>query len=113
MLIFTSHVFLLPGYEYDIFISYRQNDNRYDGWVTGSVSNLKAELEATMKGKVNVYFDETQKDRLLGKSQRGRVPLPKFTRHSRFPSCPKPIATRESFAWNQEFLAFLNIYPTI
>lgn len=25
---------LIPGYEYDIFISYRQKDNKYDGWVT-------------------------------------------------------------------------------
>jgi len=24
---------IIPGYEYDIFISYRQNDNQ-DGWVT-------------------------------------------------------------------------------
>ncbi|MCX6225540.1 MAG: 9-O-acetylesterase [Bacteroidia bacterium] len=25
---------VLPGFEYDIFISYRQKDNKYDGWVT-------------------------------------------------------------------------------
>jgi hypothetical protein len=25
---------LNPGYEYDIIISYRQKDNKYDGWVT-------------------------------------------------------------------------------
>ena len=25
---------LLPGYEYDIFISYRQKDNKCDGWLT-------------------------------------------------------------------------------
>jgi hypothetical protein len=31
---------LLPGFEYDIFISYRQNDNKYDGWVTEFVNNL-------------------------------------------------------------------------
>ena len=30
---------LIEGYNYDIFISYRQKDNKYDGWVadfTGS-----------------------------------------------------------------------------
>jgi hypothetical protein len=32
---------ILPGYEYDIFISYRQKDNKYDGWVTEFVENLK------------------------------------------------------------------------
>jgi hypothetical protein len=31
---------LIPGYEYDIFISYRQKDNKYDGWVTEFVDNL-------------------------------------------------------------------------
>jgi hypothetical protein len=36
---------LIPGYEYDIFISYRQKDNKYDGWVTEFVDNLKKELE--------------------------------------------------------------------
>ena len=24
---------LIQGYEYDIFISYRQKDNKHDGWV--------------------------------------------------------------------------------
>jgi len=28
---------LIPGYEYDIFISYRQNNNKYDGWVTATI----------------------------------------------------------------------------
>jgi len=55
---------LVPGYEYDIFISYRQNDNRYDGWVRDFVSNLKFELEATVKGKVSIYFDENPIDGL-------------------------------------------------
>lgn len=40
---------LLPGYEYDIFISYRQKDNRGDRWVTEFVHSLKTELEATFK----------------------------------------------------------------
>jgi hypothetical protein len=34
---------LVPGYEYDIFISYRQKDNKYDGWVSSFVENLKRE----------------------------------------------------------------------
>ena len=31
---------IIPGFEYDIFISYRQKDNKYDGWVTDFVNNL-------------------------------------------------------------------------
>jgi hypothetical protein len=41
---------LLPGFEYDIFISYRQKDNKHDGWVTEFVDNLKGELESTTQG---------------------------------------------------------------
>ena len=47
---------IIPGYNYDIFISYRQNDNKYDGWVTQFVANLSRELEATIKDKVTVYI---------------------------------------------------------
>ena len=36
---------IIPGYEYYIFISYRQKDNKHDGWVTDFVHNLKGELE--------------------------------------------------------------------
>jgi 6-pyruvoyl-tetrahydropterin synthase len=25
---------IIEGYNYDIFISYRQKDNKHDGWVT-------------------------------------------------------------------------------
>jgi hypothetical protein len=47
---------LIPGFEYDIFISYRHNDNR-SGWVTEFVKALRVELGATMKDPVSVYFD--------------------------------------------------------
>ena len=56
---------ILPGYEYDIFISYRQKDNKYDGWVTEFVENLKKELEATFKEEISVYFDINPHDGLL------------------------------------------------
>ncbi len=36
---------LVPGYEYDIFICYRQKDNKGDHWVTEFVGALKTELE--------------------------------------------------------------------
>ena len=49
---------MVPGFEYDIFISYRHKDNKYDGWVSDFVANLKRELGATFKEEVSVYFDE-------------------------------------------------------
>jgi len=56
---------LIPGFEYDIFISYRQKDNRHDGWVTEFVDNLKGELESTFKEEIGVYFDINPHDGLL------------------------------------------------
>jgi len=32
---------IIEGYNYDIFIPYRQKDNKHDGWVTKFVNNLK------------------------------------------------------------------------
>ncbi len=55
---------IVPGFEYDIFISYRQNDNR-SGWVTEFVKNLEEELAATIKEPVTVYFDSNPHDGLL------------------------------------------------
>ena len=55
---------LIHGYNYDIFISYCQNDNRYDGWVTEYVDNLKKELKANIKDKVSVYSDINPADGL-------------------------------------------------
>ena len=46
---------ILPGYEYDIFISYRQNDNKRDDWVTNFVDALKDELETMMPKASKVY----------------------------------------------------------
>jgi hypothetical protein len=56
---------LIPGFEYDIFISYHQKDNKYDGWVTEFVDNLKGELESTFKEEISVYFDINPHDGLL------------------------------------------------
>ena len=38
---------IIEGYEYDIFISYRQNDNKDDRWVNEFVEDLKTELQFT------------------------------------------------------------------
>jgi len=55
---------ILPGFAYDIFISYRHNDNR-SGWVTQFVRHLQEELAAKIKEPVPVYFDSNQHDGLL------------------------------------------------
>ena len=55
---------LLPGFEYDIFISYRHNDN-LDGWVTAFVDSLEKELKGTLKDSLTIYFDRNPHDGLL------------------------------------------------
>ena|GEM_PF-3394204 len=100
---------LIPEFEYDIFISYRQKDNKYDGWVTDFVSHLKSELEATFKDEVSVYFDENQHDGLLethnvDKSLEGKLKCLVF-----IPIISQTYCDPKSFAWKQEFLAFNNL----
>jgi hypothetical protein len=56
---------LIEGFSYDIFISYRQKDNRYDSWVTEFVDHLRSELESTFKEEISVYFDINPDDGLL------------------------------------------------
>jgi hypothetical protein len=45
---------LIPGYNYDIFISYRQKDNKDDKWVSEIVYALKGELESTFMEEIQV-----------------------------------------------------------
>ena len=40
--------YYIGGFEYDIIISYRQKDNKYDGWVTDFVDNLKSSWKITV-----------------------------------------------------------------
>ena len=45
---------LIPGFEYDIFISYRHKDNKYDSWVTDFVDNLKRDLEVAKANRAKI-----------------------------------------------------------
>jgi hypothetical protein len=56
---------IIEGYNYDIFIYYRQKDNKGDRRVTEFVNNLKGELESTFKEEISVYFDINPHDGLL------------------------------------------------
>jgi hypothetical protein len=50
-------VSFLPGFEYDIFISYPQKDNKGDGWVSEFEDALKTELKSTFKEAISVCFN--------------------------------------------------------
>jgi TolB-like protein/Tfp pilus assembly protein PilF len=100
---------IIPGYEYDIFISYRQKDNKGDKWVSSFVDALKTELEATFKEDISVYFDENPHDRLqethnVGKSLEGKLKCLIFV-----PILSQTYCDPSSYAWQYEFIAFNKI----
>jgi tetratricopeptide (TPR) repeat protein len=97
---------LLKGYEYDIFISYRQNDNKYDGWVTDFVHNLTLEIEATIKDRVSVYFDINPQDGLMETHSVDKSLEEKLKCLIFIPVISKTYCDRNGFAWQHEFCAF-------
>lgn len=98
---------LIQGYEYDIFISYRQKDNKYDGWVTEFVDNLKKELEATFKDDVSIYFDTNPHDGLLETHNVNKSLEGKLKSLILIPIISQTYCDPKSFAWQHEFLAFI------
>ena len=98
---------LIPGYEYDIFISYRQKDNKYDGWVTEFVDNLKKELEATFKEEISVYFDINPHDGLLETHDVYASLKEKLKCLIFIPIISRTYCDPKSFAWEHEFKAFV------
>jgi TolB-like protein/Tfp pilus assembly protein PilF len=97
---------LVEGFEYDIFISYRQKDNRYDGWVTAFVEHLKAELESTFKDEVSVYFDINPHDGLLETHDVDASLKEKLKCLVFIPVISQTYCDPKSFAWEHEFRAF-------
>jgi adenylate cyclase len=98
---------ILPGYEYDIFISYRLKDNRGERWVTGFVDALRTELGATFKEDITVYFDENPKDGLLEMHRVDESLANKLKSIILIPIISQTYCDPKSFAWNSELLPFL------
>jgi len=96
---------IIDGYEYDIFISYRQNDN-HSGWVTKFVEALKEELTATLKKPFSIYFDANSHNGLLethniDKSLEGKLKCLIF-----IPIISHTYCDPQSYAWQHEFCVF-------
>jgi len=97
---------VVPGYEYDIFISYRHKDNKGEHWVSEFVSSLKTELEATFKEDISIYFDENPHDGLLethdvSKSLESKLKCLVF-----IPVISQTYCDSKSYAWQHEFCTF-------
>ena len=97
---------IISGFEYDIFISYRQKDNKYDGWVTEFVGHLKREIEATFKEDISIYFDENPHDGLLETHSVDKSLEEKLKCLIFIPVISQTYCDPKSFAWQHEFCAF-------
>jgi len=97
---------IIQGYNYDIFISYRQKDNKLDSWVTEFVNQLKGELEATFKEDISIYFDENPHDGLLETHSVDKSLVDKLRCLIFIPIISQTYCDPNSFAWQHEFCVF-------
>lgn len=100
---------LIPGYEYDIFISYRQKDNKGEKWVSEFVEALKTELESTFKEEINVYFDINPHDGLLETHDVDASLQEKLKCLVFIPVISRTYCDPNSFAWQHEFVKFIRM----
>jgi hypothetical protein len=98
---------LLSEFEYDIFISYRHNDNLFDGWVTEFVARLQDELAATVKERLSIYFDKDVRDGLGDNQLVGPSLEHRLRAFILIPLISQTYCQPERFSWQHEFLPFL------
>jgi tetratricopeptide (TPR) repeat protein len=97
---------IIKGFNYDIFISYRQKDNKGDRWVSEFVEALKTELESTFKEEISVYFDINPHDGLLETHDVDASLKDKLKCLVFIPIISRTYCDPKSFAWEHEFKAF-------
>jgi len=90
---------ILPDYDCDIHISYRFNDNEYDGWVSEFVEKLKQELSATLKDRLSVFVDKNPEDKRVSFQQpvKSLICIPVIS---------QTYCDEESPVWKNEFRVF-------
>jgi class 3 adenylate cyclase len=106
-----TSISILPDYEYDIYISYRANDNKYlpsfsgskagGGWVTELVDKLKQELEATLKDKLTIHFDRSPDETILVDEEHSSLKSLIF-----IPIISQTYCDTTSTVWKKEFQHF-------
>ncbi|MDF1560113.1 MAG: SUMF1/EgtB/PvdO family nonheme iron enzyme [Bacteroidales bacterium] len=100
---------IIEGYDYDVFISYRQKDNKYDGWVTEFVENLKRELDSMFKEEISVYFDINPSDYLLENYDVDASLKDKLKCLVFMPIISRTYCDPKAFAWEYEYKAFVEL----
>jgi class 3 adenylate cyclase len=97
---------IIPEYDYDIHISFRFNDNKYDGWVSELVTKLKQELSATCKDKLSIYFDINPEDEKKKFLQEDGSVSSKIKSLIFIPIISQTYCDVNSLVWKNEFRAF-------
>ncbi len=97
---------VISNFQYDIFVSYRHNDNKYDGWVTEFVEKLSQELDATVKDKISIYFDKNPYEGLQETHHVDQSIHNKIKSLIFIPIISQTYCDTASFAWKQEFKVF-------
>ena len=104
---------IVTGFEYDIFVSYRHNDNKSspgrqagEGWVTEFVEKLNQELDATLKDKLSIFFDKNPQEGLHESHSVDKSIASKIKALIFIPIISQTYCDTKSFAWNQEFKVF-------
>jgi TolB-like protein/Tfp pilus assembly protein PilF len=98
---------IIEGYNFEIFISYRQKDNKGDRWVSEFVEALKTELESTFKEEVGVYFDINPHSGLLETHDVDASLKEKLKCLVFIPIISRTYCDPKSFAWENEFKTFV------
>ena len=97
---------ILPDYDYDILISYRYNDNKYDGWVSEFVEKLNQELSATLKDRLSVFFDKNPEDKREGFQREDGSVAQKIKSLIFIPVISQTYCDINSPVWKNEFGIF-------
>jgi len=100
---------IILDYNYDIFISYRQKDNKGDKWVSDFVEALKIELDKTFKEEIGVYFDINPYDGLLETHDVHASLREKLKCLILIPIISHTYCDPKSFAWEHEFKTFVEV----
>jgi hypothetical protein len=64
---------IIEGFNYNIFISYRQDDIKHDGRVSDFIENLKGEIETILGEDIYIFFEELRQLIILAR-QLIRIP---------------------------------------
>ena len=97
---------IITEYDYDVHISYRYNDNNYDGWVTEFVEKLNQELSATLKDKLTIFFDKNSEDKRMGFENEDGSTSPKINSLIFIPIISLTYCDESSPVWKNEFRIF-------